>query len=815
MSRNVTLRRKIRKILAQSYNWHNWQNALESALFLEQIADEGHKFLYCVDTSEVVEYVSPDSLQDDTNGREEYPTPLDLSLLIIFGPGREVFILPPHFMELRSFGRHWAERARQAIQKFTLLQEALQTYEARIEDLRRNEDASMDQFVQFVLREGRSFGLIFWLSSGGRSFEQAIQRLQLPDREKLRIGSSWSYQPDLNRVESLHQLFEEAGRLGKGSSANHRRDAHALHFLEVVNAAMPADWFLILTTHSGNVWKILEEIRQIDGGSLCKPLKNKPEDGVIRNISLVQRPQVALIRKLLWEAEQGRERDELRQQLVLEKERNQSLDDLRARLENNILPYLERGQSHNLDLSEVGKLVQDLDEGLEKLKSVSLDRQRLERARLALEASIGQLGPLARLREVINGERLEELKDLIQKELDSILKELGGIQQRLSLGASAIPETSLSFEEFREEEPSAGMRGILYSRPGGMAYTIHFQSPGVEKHLMRIQELLRALDEARNLSEGEQRKLEEQKVRLDLQREMYKCEVRLQEEPEYYLLLASVYSSRDMWFQAFDAADQGLKMLFERGNPEDFLEPSLQVASAWTELLLAKAMAFTSWTLEGYVDLPSVATTFLGQAADLARRCLKLQEKWANVLPYYSSRDPRCLRELGIIYGTAWTVGIDPEPHVDDCIFAETEIATGPTLLDLFLQLSRVAYRELQHVKDEVWAYYENSLLYALSERDSDDDLLERSSLAEALSSRPEAEEQAKILDTLAWHHFRLAQRRKKAGKAYQSELETARSYIDKAVQKVSKGNRYYTLMHREHQKKIVDLLTSGDTILP
>src|SRR5580692_1659691 len=95
------LRRRVVRILSQSNDWHAWQTALESALDSERDRAGGHRSIDCIDTSEVVEYLAPSSLVEE--GRdEEYPTPLDLSLLIAFEPGRPIYMLPPHILELRS-----------------------------------------------------------------------------------------------------------------------------------------------------------------------------------------------------------------------------------------------------------------------------------------------------------------------------------------------------------------------------------------------------------------------------------------------------------------------------------------------------------------------------------------------------------------------------------------------------------------------------------------------------------------------------------------------------------------------------------------
>ena len=119
-----TLRRQILGILRKSHDWLAWNSALETAFALEQISREERDVFYCVDTSEVIEYLVPESLKHSTS---PYPTSLDLSLLIIFRPGRRLFILPPHLRELKGLSGLWSERLRVAAQQLSLLKEEIES----------------------------------------------------------------------------------------------------------------------------------------------------------------------------------------------------------------------------------------------------------------------------------------------------------------------------------------------------------------------------------------------------------------------------------------------------------------------------------------------------------------------------------------------------------------------------------------------------------------------------------------------------------------------------------------------------------------
>jgi len=783
----AVLTRKIERILSSSYDWNAWHGALDTLLHLER-EPSNRRLLFCVDSSEVVEFLRPASLlRDDVT----YPTLLDLSLLSIFRPSGHCFILPHHQKELEGKRRSWADRLRQIELRVTLVHDALTKLKSKFEELDRGADEQMlDEFVQFILRErGVFLGLFFGPTLGRhRTLDWLRDRLSVLGAGRLDLEEGWFYRPDEDRINEWYQRLKKAK--SAGGPASHLIDAHALHLLEQLNEALPDDQYLILYTHSNKVWQALDDWRRTEPKTLQK-----------KGVSLIQWPHVALVKQLLAESSASGDAETLRKRLILERERAQSLRDLRRRVEQEILPYLEQEDLGKLDLQEVSQLVAKLEQDLRKLDSVANDRQRLERLQMALESDFSpeEAPLLTELMAALRGNKRKMLQEILQQKRTALLADLRDLQQGLSVAASTTPDPSLSFIQL-PEEPTSPVRAILRSKPGGTAYVMSFQDDRVEAHLMRLQELLRTLDTAKDRTHRE-------RISLDLQREMYQCEVRLGGVPEFHLLLATVYSSRQMWFQAFDAADQGLKKLWPERDPERDGTPSRERAWAITELLLVKGLAFLEWTRERYADLKVVTADFLGEAAELCRTSLRLQQKWTSILDRPPQPDPRCLRELATIYGTCAELGIPLKVQAEDWLLASLPSELEPTLPDLFLAFSRAAYRWGRWGRDEdrMRVYYQNSLLYALTKRDHDTDIEERQELAGLFARAEETREDPNFLDTLAWHHYVLAMRDKRQGVHHAPGIQRAKKYIGQAWKRVRKHHRYFHWLIAGHREAILE----------
>ncbi|MDP9119911.1 MAG: hypothetical protein M3O15_00840 [Acidobacteriota bacterium] len=783
--REVILR--VQSILAKSIDWSAWQGALEAELDLRQLSRLNLELIYCVDTSELVEYLFPGSL---ALGSDRYPTMLDLALLILVRVHPTVLILPPHLREFRSLSGAWAERLQQASKELSATREALELFENNVNMLNKQQAQNGgEEFLRFITEKFEHFGLFLGASSrGSGAFDELLNRLRVPDRELLRLPD-WTYRPDLDAVG---RWYDDLIELKVGSPASSRTDAHVLHMLELLNQELPPGRLLILLTHSGRIWKSIESRRKKEGESRSGVGGTLIKDGV----SLVQRPELILVKKLLTDPD----REVSQEELVKECERNRGLARLRSRLESAILPYLKSQALGKEDIEEIETLISDLEKGLSSLEFIWQDRWRLEGLRLALEPSRnGRIfDGLSSLEEFSK----ENLMEALKIRIGDIITNLEELQRKLSLAALVAPETSLSFE-YLDDTPAFWMSGILRSKSGGPPMILCFQSKEVKDHLGQIQERLRRLDDAPST--------ERKPIQLDLQKAMYDCEVRLRHDPEYYLLLASVYSSRQLWFQAYDAAGQGLKELEENHNTAVTV-PNLTVTQA--ELLVAKAWALKNWTLDHAVKHREVAQSFFTEALGCARASLRLQESLSAPGVRQPYRDARCLRIMANIYGEAREEHIDLAISDEDRALGNLGEGEEVDLLDVFVALAQKA---LHYGKDEplMRAYYKNSLLYALTERDLVADLAqesvvkqgykERDRLARELRDEERAVSDPNILDTLAWHHYALARRSKQSSK----DLKKAKLYIaaaEKALRVATGDSRkYYKSLIAGHRKSIED----------
>jgi tetratricopeptide (TPR) repeat protein len=556
--------------------------------------------------------------------------------------------------------------------------------------------------------------------------------------------------------------------------------------VELLNRDLPADELLVLYTHSFKILSVLERRRKDDPDLLRKS-----------GISLVQPPEVALVQELLRPQGEDDAPALPVSELTIDLERSKSMSDLRKRLQDDCLPFLEREEMPKAD---VESLVRSLEGELAELADKTQDWQSLER--VAIETSRDEdSGIFQQFRAAIEGFDRDNLRRVLKRNLSELIDEMEELQQRISVGFLPKPEASLTFEHIAPA-PSFGMRAILHSKPGSTVYSFRFRSAKIRRYLDRIQDHLERLDQARGSDEQAER------FGLQLQQEMYQCEVELKGDPEFYLLLASVYSSRERWFQAYDAASQGLKRLWPQGEVEDSRDPGRERAVTTCELLLAKASALRNWTLREYSDLGLVAAGLLEEAATICRLCLSQQQQWGDLVGVgpeaEAFRDPRCLREIGLIYGTAREDRIPVHPQSEDfqaagCVAPQDH---DDLLLALAICYSRRAY-ELAREDERMRIFYQNSLIYLLVEEDRDEDLDERLKLVSEFDS-PAIETDPNFLDTLAWHHLALARRHKKQGEAFEEDFAEAWRFIDQARALVDRGHRYYHRLIDRHYKEIV-----------
>ena len=804
------LEHQTRAILNRSYPWERWRNALQTVLDQKRVLArvENAQPIFCVDASEVVEFILPRSLY-----RSEYPSQLDLGLSILFNRPRKLFILGPHAEELAAVAQSWRERIEAAIVALDNVRVVKEHIDRELDE--REKDQVLSQLVDLVKRERATLlGAGIGTADQFENFYQSVaRRLYLPRSEDLGLLPTWRYKPNEDRIAWWFDRLN-ASMWARPSPNTHDIDAHALDLIEQINAALPPNRFLFFYTHSGKIWDVVEKIRSSNDG----------ESFLSKNgISLLRPPEVELVQAWLEEAS---EQDRFKRQgeAALGLERSKGLKDLRGRLRTLLDPQVAPKPAEQDIAMLVGSLVEALAVEVSKLEERTREWESLQKfkanLKVAHEEEVRGLWPkfLKLLRSLDEAKR-SELRELLQKDLDSLIEEMGDLQEKISASfLPPSPEGTLSFVPL-EKPKSESVRAILRSQPSRTAppvYAFRFMSADVRQHLLSIQKQLDVV--AGGVPD------EVEGARVELRRLMYVCERDLSNQPEFSLLLASVYSSLSQWFLAYSAAESCLKELWpeSRGRPMSDPVPSTEKAVVTCEFLLAAAYAKRSWTLDEYADLRYVASGFLAQAAGLIRRCLALQRAWAPKLKQcYAdpANDPRGRRELGSIYANAWEAGIPLDPHPEDLTVAG--VKSIPAGVDSRLLLYRCfadqAYQRRAHDKTpRMEAYYLNSHLNALTLLDRPEDRAILEKAVEAFSGLEETYQDPNLLDTLAWHHYLMATRRPQEDQPANQQLNLAWGLIQNASKVASLDarypkSRYYKEVFRKHFEAIRAAATKAD----
>jgi hypothetical protein len=806
--RNIKhLCRRIQAVLQDSFDWVAWQRALEATM-VDEYLSPGAEVLYCADTSIVVEFLLPRSRakrEDEATSRGAYPRPKDLALLLLFGSSAPIHILPPHRREFDHKIWVWHQRLLEQKAQLAAFQDALQAFIVSIDAAEQQvngEEGAYDQVIEAILREESRFGQVLALETEGlRSLEQIVRRLHTVALDSVRILLE-QRTPDGGPGPRVEALYEAISFTHQGSETpfNNRVDAHALYILEEHNAALGERSYLVLLTESWKIWSLLanEKLRQ-----------EARFDNRKGKVWLVQTPEVMLVAALVEALRGDRGEEEVRRELTLELEQNLKLRELRDRLER-ALAELDRPNPEEAVIEEAEGLVQQMELGFRTLGSAYQARDRLRAVRLAIEApeSWGE-NFFARLR-ALRGQGKKELQAALLESLSELSNRVCEIEQQLVIAA---PEPPIESESFDYQEPlSVEEQGILRSQPGGTAYFIRFQSERIQNHLRSIEEFLHLLDAT------ERKSPERRKVEAALQAAMRQAQRECSDDPEYRLLRSSIYCSRRLWFEAYVAADLGLRFLEKnrsQGSPE---APEVQFEKVRFELLLMKAAARHSWGLERYGDLPVLVGQFLRDAARCLRSALDQADEPPGNTLLGSAEDPRALRELATIYGNALVIerfsrdgGVLPTGSEEifpveswGVALIASQSNDEPTLLNVYLGLAERAYREASKTPS-MRAYYVNTLLYALVEKGDAESLRQAKNLAFELADSNTSHERVNFLDTLAWFHFRRSQQAALLGEDRDTELSQARSYILRAKQVSLRGkqNRFLEKALRFHEAAI------------
>lgn len=811
------LRLRIKKILHRSFDWVAWQRALEATFVDEYLNLPGSRATYCLDNSLIIEYllptplktISPNGLEPEAvSNPDSYPRPRDLALLLLFDPARSINILPPHRKEFEHKVEEWKRRLEIQRTKLDLFQLALDRLIAVIEEkgngVNDSESDWLQHFIDAVLSEESGFGGILALETqGARSVASVANRLRVVAQDSLAIMlREWKSSNAADRIEVLYKALSLTSK-GSETPFTTRVDAHALYLLEQENSRLPEDRFLILLTESSKIWSYLSNDEQRKAAGF----NNRRG-----KVWLIQTPEVELVSTLVGilrdgagEKEAGER--EVRRELILDLEQNKRLREIRDEIEHRILPHLTEIATDAALWQESKARVQELEDGLKELKSVYQNRDRLRTLSLGMDARETWGGALFQKLRSLRKADQGELRSAISSELEKLRNRVCDLEQQMVIASPPPPDEDVAFDVLGESFPE--LQGVVRSQAEGTAYFIRFQSQRILGHLQRIESLLGQLDhENEEANKAISDRLN--KIMRDAKGDSFR-------EPEYHLMLAAIYASRGLWFEAYVAADQGLRRL---GANSAQTVPEIRIEQVRFETQLIKGATLQHWALARYGDLPKFAGQFLGEAAECVRKALEASAPEDIQGPLGSREDPRALRELATIFGNAREVEefsrksgrLKDGENLMSLGEPYFELAGLPTdekhsLLALYRALAERAYDRVAGVPS-MRVYFVNTFLFALVEEEKEDSVQE-ARLAHELEALIEHEEQINFLDTLAWFHYRRAKRIQSRGGDYQPDFLKSRDYIGRAKKKVrlsKNSQRFYEELLRSREKEIESL---------
>lgn len=784
-------RRRIEAILRGSFQWVSWQRALEATLLDGYLAEKSSPE-YCVDTHLVIEFLLPRPLKDlfslrelnsPSVGLENYPRPLDLALFLLLCSEEPIKVLPPHHQEFWYKVHEWQQQLVSQNEKLELFQAAL---ERLIETVGDEDDAvegdRFRYFLEAVLSEEGGFSGILALETRGvRSLTAIKRRLQVVGNDSLSaLVENWQDPEPRGRIDAFFNALSSAPMV-RATATTNRIDAHALYLLEKENEARPAESHLVLLTQSAKIWSLLSNREQ------CEALAFRPRHG---RVWMIQPPEVVLIsamaNKLRSEGEDGAGEREARRLLILDLEQNRRLRLMRDEVEHEILPRLDLLSQDSSKWSDCKLRVQQLEDGLRELKSVSQDRDRLLTLRLGLDSPQNWGGALFDKLRSLRGAPQAELRSTLSWQLERLRKRIRELEEQMLIDAPLPSGNNSNLDELQGVSPE--LHGFVRNQAEGILCLVRLQSPSIISYLGTIMELLHQLD-----ARAEQ---EREVIVLDLHSVMRDAKLHCQEEPEYQLMLAALYADRGLWFESYVAANQGLRRLLAMTASANLVVPQARF-----EAILLKGTALQHWALAQYSNLPIVAGQFLEEAADCIRQALSVHSQ-ALSEPLGTREDPRAIRELATIYGNARELEVfsrragrlKPNQNLFSMRQGDLELvgagqSADINLLDMYRALAERAF-ELAGSVPSMYGRFLNTLLFALVEVGRDEDSERRAKLASELEAITLQDEPINSLDTLAWYHFRNAQRARDRGEDPTFEVRRSREYLERIRGKLRVSKR-------------------------
>ena len=706
---------RIRRLLLRADRWDSWRRILNDAYAVHMFRSaHEHVPIYAfIDSGDVLTYLLP---------QPHHPTQLRVALECLFGADESpLFLLEPHAIELHErirsmeFGlRHFLHGAQRVHHHITAaLHLVITGLHCKPSQVVYRELAEL---IANMISPEEAL-------SADKAYTAWTLLIHLFDSRTLRyappheLGITASYQPDEQHIRDCEQFFQRF-RPDAPPRANHQ-DACALDHLRWLASSLPAHGVPILYTHSNAILSLVTE-RQAQDAQYLAP----------GGVPLVQHPNTVLVYRGLLSKLCDSASPPLSRHLMIARASSASATRERIR---QLSDMHDRGPS----ISE--QFLKDLED---RFDATATAFERL--TRVAMDAMLAhpahRPNPVSRVLIELKQAGVEHtaLLTALDHLLDARISEVE--QSQATLYLSVMPSIDWDRMDIRQLGNSVVLQPLGIVRGPVTDYVFHS---------VKVQEALRAIAEASNRHGASDK----------IHRLLLQYEAELRSEPEFYLLLAFVYSmSPDMWFQAYEAADRGLELHCQQRiaarRPHNSPFPEFTGSATEHELRLARATALGRWGLGNRNHVKVCSLLASAAIADLERI---VATKPPNKDPHCPVRaDYRCMRELSFIYCSAaeWDVMIATggEAHAEGSELTKEELF-GRAIRWAEAGLALAPTRGRLHV------YLANNLLYALLTKGALDEQsrMQCEALVNDLRDSVEHTEDAAVLDTLQVYYTTVA----------------------------------------------------------
>lgn len=727
--------------------------------------------MYCLDASEVLEFLAPTTLC--AKRRDEFPFATDIALAALFaptGPGH-IYVMPSHAQEVPSVLRAWSDRLQSLS---AVLREVRQSAEALLHGLSINTGASKEQLcTEWITFIKRNFHKLFALlrrpnASVFQSYTELVTegRLTVPTAKSLGI-SDWEYTQNVDRSRRLANALNAIEPSPRRRSANFA-DAIAIDAILDLNQRLAPDYLCILFTQSEKIWTALSRVRE-----------ELPNDQMLALPAIQHTGSCAiqLLRKGGFHDFQYSDKE--LSELTEEYERSKTLDDLRDRLKQCAK------RRENRDDSDARELAIELEEELNYFETALIEWRNLSLAK-SLITTADKDNFISEIVPQFSGGNTAEFSSILDINIMDAYREIERLRRTIVITFQTTPSREFTLDYSRLNNSTVLYDSARHTYP----YDHVFTSPAIQQDLNKLKGLL---DERSQDPTGEL-----------TQQHMLHIERAYDDSPEYYLLVAYIFSSSGQWLQACDAASVGLEKI---ENSTEKMDNESKWLVPKCELMVAKAAASRRLAL-CHVDLRHLLTVRLADVAKTCSDALRIRESHRKLLATERSmfvvRDPRCLRELGVVCMVSAELELSiPIPNADQ----DGHVLQDLHEMDYFRLGVSFSEEALPFTIDAIQrAFIINNIAYGRARlAKTQDDIMGLAPLVRQLEEFSESQIE-QFLDTRAYYKWRLAEWLSGSEKA--DCLSEARCLIEGAAELVDSNDRYSAALISKHRRLIGNELT-------